>query len=118
MSGVLAVAGSGPGGSPVTVSVPATKNAVGSTSTITTTAVAATPSGGSGTYPTYSWALSNQTGTKTVTAQTPAASSTTFRITGSVGGDNGVCSAVCTVTDSLGAVGVSNTCTVTITNVA
>ena len=69
--------------------------------TITTVGSAtATPIGGSGSY-TYSWTLSTQIGTITLSAVSPTLAITKFRITGASTGDIGEADAICTVTDTV-----------------
>lgn len=101
------------------VSVPGSVSKTGFTAILTTSAVAATVTGGIGPF-TYSWTVANQTGSRDVDVVTPTGSSTAFRIIGSMSADEGTCDAVCTITDTGngGATTVSNVCVVNITNIS
>lgn len=88
-------------------------NASNNTSTVTTVAVTAASSNGTGPF-TYSWGVANQVGSLLVQVSTPAAQTTTFRMSGSSSGDSATGDATCTVTDANGLQGVSPICTVSI----
>lgn len=88
--------GGGGGGGLTADCVPATRNKFGFTSSLTTTSVVASGSGGTAPY-TYSWA------TVGMTANSPTSGTTTFTKSGLFVGQVYNETAVCTVTDAVGA---------------
>lgn len=68
----------------------------------------ATPSGGSGTYVSYLWAITSQSSGAPITVSTPANASTTLTEYPVHHFDEITATGTCTVTDSLGATGVGN----------
>ena len=98
------------------VIAPTTLFTTASTATITSPNCGTTVTGGSGTY-TYLWSVSAQTGTKTVQINAATVSTTFFYTTLNSTGTEGICNAICTVTDTVTSlVAVSNIANVDLTH--
>lgn len=112
----LGLGGGSSGSGDVTVDIynPTGARASASAVTVNTETVTATPAFGTGPY-TYAW---TQTGTPDLafTPTVPSAAATAFKRTSVADGDSYTADFIVTVTDALGAVGVSATVSATVIN--